>query len=170
MKKLLSFTLLALLTSAATAFAGTATGTVNVTAQIMPVCYVTSTPDAAFGQITLADSGGVGAVPGTTSDVKIWCTNTTPFTVAALTSTNGGFLITGDGSGGGKKIPYAIFHNVGDTVGMSGSGAGPFTGIGQGASTPATLGVYADVSAIPMGAANAVPGNYTDTVSISVSY
>jgi len=167
MKKILSFIAFSLLAVAiaSPAMAGTATGSVPVTAQLMASCTIsTSTVD--FGQMTLANDGTLSA-NGMNSQY-IYCTNTTPFSVAAITSASGGYLVTGNGSDATKKIAYTLGTYSAFNFGLTGTGVGPFTGVGQGYGVSSNLSVNLSVSGLA--AQSSIPGSYTDTVLVSVSY
>jgi spore coat protein U-like protein len=102
----------------------------------------------------------------------VLCTKTTPFTVAL----NGG-TTTGGNVGqrllanGANTLQYNLFiANTYATVWGDGTGTSVTqSGAGLGLGTAVPLTVYGQ---LPDNATNqgAVPGNYTDTITVSVSY
>jgi len=169
MKKILSFIAASILAIAiaSPAMAASASGSVSVTASLQPSCSVGSGATVDFGPISLQADGTPGYGFASNS-FYIWCTNTTPFTISALGSVSGGYLLTGNGTGASKKIAYNISTNSGMNFGVTGSGAGPFTGTGQGVGTPASINL--NLSVTGQAAGNSIPGAYSDSITVAVTY
>ena len=171
---------------AGAATAGTATTTFNVTANVPSTCKVSAT-NLAFGTYT----PGSGAVTGNSS-ISVNCTKGTAFTVALNDGSSGSTAsytnrnMTGTGSADtagntastSDLLNYQLYTTAtvgsGGTVwgdGSSGSSTSTVAGTGAGMGTPQAVAetVYGQ---IPDTATNeaAVPGAYSDTVTVTVSY
>lgn len=166
MRKILLATLTAGVLSAGAANALTATNTFQVTATVQATCS-TSAGTLAFGNYT----PGAGPVTGTTT-LSVRCTKNTPYTVFLNAGTTaGGTLAQRLMASGTNTLQYNLYTTAaattvfGDTTGGTGQGAGT----GAGVATANTLTVF---GVLPDSAANqaAVPGAYTDTVTITVNY
>jgi spore coat protein U-like protein len=170
MRKLLSAPLAAVILTAAAGSANAVTNvttTFPVTATVLSTCSVTA-PALAFGNYT----PGGGALAGTTA-IAVKCTNTTPFTVALNGgTTSGGTIIQRLMANGGNTLQYNLYTNTTHTtLWGDGSTGGSVTqaGTGAGLATAVSLTVY---GSLPDSAANqaSVPGAYTDTITVTVSY
>jgi spore coat protein U-like protein len=151
---------------AAGAHAATATGTFTVTATVLKTCSVTA-GNLGFGNYT----PGAGAVTAS-STINVNCTKTTPFTVALNGgSTTGGTVAQRLMANGTNTLQYNLFtSNTFATVFGDGTGTSatqPGTGAGVATSVPFTV-----FGRLPDNATNqaAVPGSYTDTVTVTVTY
>ncbi|WP_414039757.1 spore coat U domain-containing protein [Acidithiobacillus sp. M4-SHS-6] len=178
----LSFSLLLASAGIAQA-ASTATTTFNVTATVPAFCKVSAT-NLNFGNYT----PGSGAVTGN-STISVNCTKGTTFTVAlnAGSSTGASFTnrnMTGTGAADpagntattSDLLNYQLYTTA--TVGSGGTiwgdgstGTSTVAGTGAGMGTPQAVAetVYGQ---IPDSTVNstAVPGAYSDTVTVTVSY
>ena len=149
--------------AAGSAVAATVTTTFNVKITITSQCLINSASDMLF-----ASTGVIASNVDQTSSISVTCTNTTPYTVGISAGTNGGgTVITRKMKHAtlADTVAYALFSdsaravNWGDT-----SGTGWQSGIGNGTAQPYT--VYGRVAAQTTGA----PGNYTDNVTVTVTY
>lgn len=164
MKKMTAIVAIALTASATPSFAQD-TGSLDVTAEVLSSCNIVSTSTLAFGSVdqSAANIDNQGSV-------SLICTATTPWV-----------LHTDDGinaSGAQKRMKHAsqadtlnyeIFTDNGRSVpfptvaGTPGSGPASNTGNGQ-AQTVTVFG------RIPSGQTLPRPGNYSDTLTVTVSY
>lgn len=170
MRKILTATLAASVLAAGVAQSGTVTTTFAVTATVLSTCSAAATA-LPFGNYT----PGGGALTAT-STISIKCTKNSPYTVALNvgTGTGASFAAGRLMSSGTNTLQYNLYTTAaggtvfGDGTGATGTLAG--TGAGVAAATAAnTLTVYGQ---LPDSAANqqALPGSYTDTVTVTVSY
>lgn len=168
---------------AGAATAGTATTTFNVTANVPSICNVSAT-NLNFGTYT-PDSG---AVTGN-STISVNCTSGTSFTVALNDGSSTGASFTnrnmtgtgsadtaGDTASTSDLLNYQLYTT--STVGSGGTvwgdgstGTSTVAGTGTGMGTPQAIAetVYGQ---IPDSGANlsAVPGSYSDKVTVTVTY
>lgn len=151
--------------AAAVAGAATTTTTFAVSATVQSTCSTTATA-LAFGAYT----PGSGALTNT-STISVKCTKNTAYTVALNAGNAGGTLTQRLMASGANKLQYNLYTSAalttifGDGTGGSATSAG--TGAGDG--TANTLTVYGQ---LPDSATNqtAIPGSYSDTVTVTVSY
>jgi spore coat protein U-like protein len=160
------FMLLGSAVSGGLVHAGTATTTFAVTANLQATCSTTATA-LAFPAYT----PGAGAI-AQTSTVSVKCTKNSAYTVALNGgATTGGSVAQRLMNSGGNTLQYNLYTAAthatvwGDASGTSVTQ----TGTGAGLATANTLTVYGQV---PDNAANqsAVPGAYSDTITVTVSY
>jgi spore coat protein U-like protein len=156
----------ALLGAASGASAGTATTTFTVTATVQKTCSV-SASNLAFGNYT--PGGGPLAVNTT---VSVTCTNTTPFNTELSAGTTSGATIAqrllSNGSSG--TLQYNLYTTASFTTPWGTTvGTNTVAGTGAGMSTPVVQTVYGQ---LVDSAANQAqpPGNYSDTITVSVAY
>ena len=167
MRKILTATVAGtLLLAAAQADALTATTTFQVTATVLKTCSVNAAT-LAFGNYT----PGSGTLSGTTT-VNVLCTKTTPYTVALNAGTTGGSTFAQRLLGNGANtLQYNLYTtNTYATVWGDGSGTtATQAGVGAGLATASALTVFGQ---LPDNATNqnAVPGAYTDTITVTVTY
>lgn len=150
----------AALLTPATAHAATATTTFSVTATVATDCAVTATP-LAFGSYT-------GVALNQSSTISVTCTNSTTYNVGlsagsatgATTSTRKMTI-----AGGGATLGYQLL--TGSYTGTNwGNVVGTDTQSGTGNGAAQTLTVYGVVA----GSQYPTPGNYTDTITVTVTY
>jgi len=156
----------AALLGGATANAATTTTTFQVSATVLKTCSVNATA-LAFGNYTPA----AGAVTGS-STVNVLCTKTTPFTVALNGGTTaGGTIAQRLMANGANTLQYNLFTtNAYATVWGDGTGTSVTqAGAGNGLASAVAYTVYGQ---LPDNATNqaAVPGAYTDTITVTVTY
>ncbi|PJI89301.1 Csu type fimbrial protein [Sphingomonas koreensis] len=164
MKKMTVIGAVALMASATPSFAQD-TGSLDVTAEVLSSCNITSTSTLAFGTVdqAVANIDNQGSV-------SLVCTATTPWV-----------LHTDDGinaAGAQKRMKHAsqadtlnydIFADAGRSVpfptvaGTPGAGPASDTGNGQ-------LQIVTVFGRIPSGQTLPRPGNYSDTLTVTVSY
>mgnify|MGYP000898511585 CR=1 FL=1 len=166
MRKILLATLTAGALSAAVANAATTTTTFQVTATVQATCSTTALP-LAFPNYT----PGAGAQTGNTT-VSVKCTKNTPYTVALNAgSTTGGTLAQRLMGSGANTLQYNLYTTAAATTvfGDGTGGTGTQAGTGAGVATANTLTVYGQ---LPDSATNqaAVPGAYSDTITVTVTY
>lgn len=159
---------------AGTANAATADGTFDVKISITSFCSVTAVSgvqDIDFGSHT-ADTGSLG-IPeqSSASDIAVTCSKGAPYVMNLTPSNNnasGAGVMTGSGS---DTINYQLSKTAGGapwgnngTLSMAGDGV---SGIGTGLLTESnTHTVYAKVTSTT----DVEPGDYSDTVAVSVLY
>jgi len=146
--------------------AGSTTTSFAVTANLQATCATTATA-LAFPAYT----PGGGAI-AQTSTVSVKCTKNSAYTVALNGgSTTGGSVAQRLMSSGGNTLQYNLYTTAAHaTVWGDASGTSVTqTGTGAGVATANVLTVYGQV---PDSTANqlAVPGAYSDTITVTVSY
>jgi spore coat protein U-like protein len=166
MRQILKLAVAAATLSAGIADAATTTTTFNVTASVLATCSTTATA-LTFGTYT----PGAGTLANS-STISVKCTKNTPYTVALNAGTTaGGTLAQRLMGSGANKLQYNLFTTAalttifGDGTGGTGTGAGT----GAGVATANTLTVFGQ---LPDNATNqaAVPGSYSDTITVTVTY
>jgi spore coat protein U-like protein len=155
----------ALVLASGAATAATKTGTLVVNANVNANCLVT------VPVLNFTSYDGTAAVPGS-ADIKVRCSNLTPYTVKLGTGggTFGQRLLSGPGT---NKLEYNLYTTSalatiwGD--GTSTTGTVPGTGAGFSLAAEKTHTVYGQ---IPNSTANqaAPTGSYTDSVQVTVEY
>ena len=153
-------------TLSSTAHAALTTTSFAVTTTVQSTCSATATA-LAFGGYT----PGAGALANT-STISVKCTKSTPYTVALNAgSTTGGTLVQRLMASGTNRLQYNLYASA-TYVTILGDGTGSTLlspGIGAGLATANALTVYGQ---LPDNATNqlAVPGSYSDTITVTVSY
>jgi spore coat protein U-like protein len=166
MRKIHAMTLILAATLAASANAATTGTSFQVTATVQSTCSATATT-LAFAPYT--PGGGVIANNGT---ISVKCTKNTPFTVALNGGTTaGGTIAQRLMALGANTLQYNLFTTAALTQ-VFGDGSGTsktVAGTGAGVATATTVTVFGQ---LPDSAANqaAVAGNYTDTITVTVTY
>jgi spore coat protein U-like protein len=151
---------------AASANSATTTTTFNVTETVLATCSATATA-LAFAPYT--PGGGPIANSGT---ISVKCTKNTPYTISLNKgATTGGTVAQRLMAFGANTLQYNLYTTAAvNVIFGDGSGTGQTeTGTGAGVGTANTVAVFGQV---PDSTANqaAVPGNYTDTITVTVSY
>jgi spore coat protein U-like protein len=166
MRKVHAMTLILGATLAASANAATTGTSFSVTETVLSTCSATATT-LAFSPYT----PGGGAVANN-STISVKCTKNTPFTVALNGgTTTGGTIAQRLLAQGTNTLQYNLFTTAAFTQ-VFGDGTGTsktVAGTGAGVATAATLTVFGQ---LPDNATNqaAVAGNYTDTITVTVTY
>lgn len=161
---LLSVALLAL-TPGHAATPSSNSGALEVGATIVVACNVSGS--------TLSFGGGIdplqttGPVDASTS-LAVTCTRTTPYSVALSAGANaGGATAFGNRTmkSGNHLLPYQLYLDAGRTqVWGNGSNSGVHSGTGTGSTQ--SLTVYGRLPSL----AGVVPGDYSDTVTVTITY
>jgi len=156
----------AVLAGGATVRAATTTTTFQVSATVLKTCLVSASP-LAFGNYT----PGSGNVAGQTT-VNVNCTKNTAFTVALDKGTTaGGTIGQRLMASGANTLQYNLYTtNAYTTIFGDGTGGSSTqAGTGSGVATANALTVFGQ---LPDNATNqaAVPGAYTDTITVTVTY
>jgi spore coat protein U-like protein len=166
MRKIHAMTLILGTTLAAAANSATTGTSFAVTATVQSTCSATATT-LAFSPYT--PGGGVIA---NNSTISVKCTKNTPFTVALNGGTTaGGTVAQRLMALGANTLQYNLFTTAALTQ-VFGDGSGTsktVAGTGAGVATAATVTVFGQ---LPDSVANqaAVAGNYTDTITVTVTY
>lgn len=141
------------------AIASTATTTLAVSATVLSICTVTSTP-IAFGNYT-------GALINASGTVLLTCTIGTAATIGLDTGANGAHAsgTTRAMAVSGNYLSYEIYQDSGHTTVWtnSGGGAESTTGTGVVQTLTAQGQLPANQLTVPVGA-------YVDTVNVTVTY
>ena len=166
MRKILTATLAAAVMAAGVAQSATTTTSFAVTATVQSTCSATAAA-LAFGNYT----PGTGALTGNTT-IAVKCTKTTPFTVALnVGSTAGDSFVQRLMGSGPNTLQYNLFTTAAlNTVFGDGTGAtATVAGTGAGIATASNVIVYGQ---LPDNVTNqaSVPGAYTDTITVTVTY
>jgi spore coat protein U-like protein len=166
MHKILTATLAAGVMAAGVAQSATTTTTFAVTATVQSTCAATAAT-LAFPNYT----PGTGTLTGNTN-ISVKCTKNTPFTVALnVGSTTGDSFTQRLMGSGANTLQYNLYTTAafatifGDGTGGTATSAGT----GAGVATATTVTVFGQ---LPDNATNqtAVPGAYSDTITVTVSY
>ena len=167
MHKILTATLAASVMAAGVAqSATTTTTTFAVTATVQSTCSATAAA-LPFGAYT----PGAGALSANSS-ISVKCTKNTPYTVAlnAGTTTGGAFTQRLMASGA-NTLQYNLYTTaaLATIFGDGTGGTGTVPGTGLGVATANTVQVFGQV---PDNATNqaAIPGAYSDTITVTVTY
>jgi spore coat protein U-like protein len=166
MHKILTATLAAGVMAAGIAQAATTTTTFAVTATVQSTCSATAAT-LAFPNYT----PGGGAQTGNTT-ISVKCTKNTPFTVALnVGSTTGDAFAQRLMGSGANTLQYNLYTTSGlaTIFGDGTGGTGTIAGTGLGVATANAVQVFGQV---PDSATNqaAVPGAYSDTITVTVTY
>ncbi len=166
MHKIFTATLATGVMAAGIAQAATTTTTFAVTATVQSTCSATAAT-LAFPNYT----PGGGAQTGNTS-ISVKCTKNTPFTVSlnAGSTTGDAFAQRLMGSGA-NTLQYNLYTTaaLATIFGDGTGGTGQIAGTGLGVATANTVQVFGQV---PDSVTNqaAVPGAYSDTITVTVTY
>lgn len=150
---------------APSAFGATATGSLPVTATVISACAVSS-GTLNFGSSIDPTSASVPVDSSTT--LTVLCTATTPYSVALNAGANAGgpsnFTARAIKSGT-HTIGYQIYTDAARTT-VWGDGTSSSVSAGTGTGSNQSLTVYGRLPALT----GAVPGTYTDTVTVTITY
>ncbi len=142
-----------------------ATGTgsdIQVGATILASCTSSGT-SLNFGASIdpLRTSGAVEA----SAELSVICTNTTPYSVGLSAGVNAGGGDTGARTmkSGNNALPYQLYLDPARSK-IWGEGSGAYSGIGTG--NTQSLTIYGRLPSL----AGVVPGSYSDTVTVTISY
>ena len=145
----------------AVAKAGSTTTTLTSQITIAAACAINSASTLNFGT-----QGMLAANVDQTSTIQVVCTNTTPFTIGLDAGTGSGATVaTRKLTSGGNTVNYALYSDAAHTT-IWGNTVSTDTVAGTGAGSAQNFTVYGRV---PPQAAPA-PGNYSDTITVTVMY
>ena len=145
----------------AVAKAGSTTTTFTSQITIAAACAINSASTLNFGT-----QGMLAANVDQTSTIQVVCTNTTPFTIGLDAGTaSGATVATRKLTSGGNTVNYALYSDAAHTT-IWGNTVSTDTVAGTGAGSAQNFTVYGRV---PPQAAPA-PGNYSDTITVTVMY
>ncbi|UXH79559.1 Csu type fimbrial protein [Roseateles amylovorans] len=162
-----SLAALALMATASITAAAPATssGTLEIGATILVACNVSgSTLNFGTAIDPLQTPGPVDAL----TSLAVTCTRTTPYSVALSAGANAGNASAFGNramKSGANSLPYQLYLDAGRTqVWGDGNSSGVFTGTGTGSQQMLTVyGRLPSLNGIP-------PGNYSDTVTLTITY
>jgi spore coat protein U-like protein len=166
MRKIQSMMLIFGAMSAGIADSATTTTTFAVTAQVQTTCSATATA-LAFPAYT----PGAGAVVGTNT-ISIKCTKNSPFTISLNKgATPSGTVAQRLMAAGANTLQYNLYTTAALSI-IFGDGSGTsqtVAGTGSGVATANLVTVFGQ---LPDNAGNqaAVPANYADTITVTVTY
>jgi spore coat protein U-like protein len=160
------FLVLSLLGAAAPAMAGTAGTTFQVTATVVSACTV-SGGLLNFG--AAIDPLATALPVDASSTLTVVCTNTTPYAVALDAGSNAGGA-TSFGSramkSGAELLGYQLYTSAGRTTVWGDGSGGSSTVSGTGSGSSQSLTIHGRMPALT----GVVPGSYSDTVTVTISY
>lgn len=143
--------------------AATATTSFAVTLTVLNECIVAATP-MAFGSLSLVSPTGGTA----TSTLTVTCTAQTPYTIGLNAGTAPGAtiqtrILRGPGT---STVPYTLYQDAARTV-LWGNTVGTVVTVAAATGLPQLFTVYGQILG---GQAAALPGVYTDTIGVTVTY
>ena len=141
--------------------AATSTTTMTVQMTITATCTVNSAATLNFGTV-----GVLASNTDQTSTIQVTCTNTTPYNIGLDAGTGSGATVaTRKLTSGGATVNYTLYSDSGRTT-VWGNTVGTDTLAGTGNGTGQNYTVY---GRIPTQSTPA-PGNYADTITVTVTY
>jgi spore coat protein U-like protein len=137
----------------------TGIGSFSVTSTVVPGCTVGAT-NLAFGAYT-------NALINSTSTITVTCPSGTTYQVGLNAGTASGATVTNRNmtGPGGALLGYKLFRNAAHTLNW-GSTVGSDTLAGSGNGSAQLLSVYGQLP----GGQSARPGNYSDTITVTITY
>ncbi|WP_234703203.1 spore coat U domain-containing protein [Sphingobium chlorophenolicum] len=145
-----------------TAKAADATTTMGVSATVLNVCLVSAT-NMAFGTYDPTSSVPTDA----TSSVSVTCTPGTLFNVGLNAGATGGATVTTRQMlKGASPLNYSLYSNAGRTTNWGNTSGSDTVSQTSAGITPMAFTVYGRIPAQQ----SAASGNYTDTITVTVSY
>jgi len=154
-----------MLSTAQTAFATNTTTTITVTASVVAACSSLNASPIAFGNLTPAQS------VSTTGIINVLCSNGTPY-VIDLDAGQGGAGAAGRwemSATAGVFLNYWLYKDAAhNNIWGTATGGSAASGIGSGSGQ--SLTVYAVTNGFDAFGAPAALGNYTDTVTVTLSF
>lgn len=134
----------------------------NASATVISNCNI-SASNIDFGQ-----TGFIGSAINATGVITSTCSNNTPYTLALSAGQGTGATMTArrmNGSAGGT-LQYRLYRDAARTQAWGDGGGGTVTASGTGNTNAQTHTVYATLPA----QGSAPPGNYSDTVTVTVTF
>ena len=156
----------ALLLSSSLASALTASNTFQVTATIISSCTVSGTT-LNFGNAI--DPLAAATPLDATSTLSVTCSNTTPYTVSLNAGSNAGGASNFSAramKSGSRSLAYQLYLDTGRATVWGDGTATSSTLAGTGTGSVQTLNIYGRLPSL----ANVVPGAYSDTVTVTITY
>jgi spore coat protein U-like protein len=145
----------------AIAIAGTTTTTFTSQITIAAACTINSASSLNFGT-----QGVLAANVDQTSTIGVTCTNTTPYTIGLDAGTGSGATVAARKlTSGGNTVSYTLYADAAHTT-VWGNTPSSDTVAATGSGSVQSFTVYGRV---PPQAAPA-PGNYSDTITVTVMY
>ena len=146
---------------AAGAYALTATSTFTVSVQLNATCLINSA-----SALTFLPQGVLSTNVNQTSTIQVTCTNTTPYNIGLDAGTGAGATVAvRKMTSGGATVNYSLYSDSGyNTVWGNTVSTDTVAGTGNGAAQNYT--VYGRIPAQTTPA----PGNYSDTITVTVTY
>lgn len=166
MSKLLKSAIIGSALVCSASWAATATGTFQVTATVLSSCTVTGTT-LNFG--SNIDPIAASVPLDSSSTLSVICSNTTPYTVALNAGTNagGGTSFTSRAiKNGTSTLGYQLYKDSSRTTVWGDGTSSTSTTAGTGSGSAQSLTIYGRLPSL----SGAVPGNYTDTVTVTITY
>ncbi len=156
---------LALALQANAAFAASATGNLTVSATVVSACSV-SAATLNFG--SAIDPTSASLPLDTSTTMTVMCTATTPYSIALNAGANAGGASNFSSraiKNGSHTLGYQLYLDpTRTTVWGDGTASSLLPGVGIGSNQ--TLTLYGRLPSL----SGAVPGTYTDTVTVTISY
>ena len=147
-----------LLSSTNNTFAATASGTIAASGTAVGTCAVTAST-MAFGTLNF------GTTKTATSTITPNCTLGINYTVTNAGNTN--TLVTGNGSGAANQVTFPIILTGGSTAfTLTNAATGKLTGTGTGEATDHGT----TLTGTAVSASSKTIGNYTATVTLTITY
>ena len=143
------------------AHAASATTTFAIQATITATCLINSASTLNFGTV-----GVLASNTDQTSTIQVTCTNTTPYNIGLDAGTGSGATVAVRKlTSGGATVNYSLYSDTGRaTVWGNTVSTDTVAGTGNGAAQNYT--VYGRIPAQTTPA----PGNYADTITVTVTY
>jgi len=150
-----------LLSLADTSYAASTTTTFTVQATITATCTINSASTLNFGT-----QGVLAANVDLTSTLQVTCTNTTPYNIGLDAGTGSGATVAVRKlTSSSNTLNYTLYSDSGRTT-VWGNTVSTDTVAGTGNGTGQSYTVYGRIPAQTTPA----PGNYTDTITVTVTY
>jgi spore coat protein U-like protein len=144
-----------------TSYAASTTSTFAVQVAITATCTINSASTLNFGT-----QGVLATNVDQTSTLQVTCTNTTPYNIGLDAGTGSGATVaTRKLTSGGATVNYTLYSDSGRTT-VWGNTVSTDTVAGTGNGTGQSFTVY---GRIPTQTTPA-PGNYADTITVTVTY
>jgi spore coat protein U-like protein len=154
---------LTLMTGMSAGHAATDTATFNVTATVVDACDVQAT-NHAFGPYSPTSSTSLDA----TSNVSVYCTTGTAYTVALNVGSGGGAFAGRKMVSGAQELLYNLYTSAARTTvwGDGTASTGTVGGTGAGLLTAVTHTVYGRIGINQ----DVNPGSYSSTVTVTLTF
>ncbi len=145
--------------------AGTASNTMNASTTVVSACSVNGNTLNFGSALNPVAGGAVGA----STSLTVQCTAATPYSVALNAGSNAGGGSNFAGrvlKSGSYAVGYQLYLNAGLTTIWGDGTAGSSVYSGTGTGGVQTLTIYGNLPSLT----GTVPGVYTDTVTVTVTY